>query len=576
MGKNVNLKLLIVLVLILIGLYKLYPTFRNYTITPEEKTRIEEEDPESFKGAIKLGLDLQGGIRMVLQLDKSKLSDDEQKDALSRALEVIRNRIDQFGVSEPIIQTQGDDRIIVELPGFHNIDRAKKLVGSTAQLEFKLVREADDLGPTLDAVDRVLKKGTVEDSGQAAGTEDEKKGADTAKDKKEKGEGEKTGDQPEDLFESVEEELPDTLTDEQKQALEYEKELQEEHPFRSLLIKAGMDIAVPKKNILKVKRLLSDTQVVKVVSKGVEFAWSAELEGEKGSEFRRLYLLKRKSEITGSYLNDANPNINQGGINAGQAVVNMTLSGDGARRFSKITGANIDKRLAIVLDRQVYSAPVIRTKIPNGRAEITGMGNFEEARDLSIVLRAGALPAPMKIIEERTVGPTLGSDSIDKGIKAAYVGMVLVIIFILIYYKACGFIAISALCLNILFLLSILASMGLTLTLPGIAGIILTIGMAVDANVIINERIKEELDTGKNVRADLDSGSNRAFWTIFDANVTTLITGVILHYYGSGPIKGFAITLIIGILSSMFTAIWVTRQIFNKVTLSFNVKKLII
>lgn len=567
MTKNVNLKIAIIVALLAISFYKLYPTYKVNRLTVDQRKELEVRDPAAFKGAIKLGLDLQGGIRLVFQIDKSKLSPDQANDAVSRALEVIGNRVDQFGISEPIIQQQGEDRIIVEMPGFHDIDRAKKLVGSTALLEFNLVREAEDVGPAIDAIDRYLKRTNAPGDSSldsSSSTVKETAAVDSAK---------ADSGKALDLFGETGK-TEDSLSTEEKAAEQYEKELKDDKPFTALLIKAGYDIAVPWKNIPRAQQILNDPAVKEALPKGVKFAWSAEKEGEPGSEYKRIYLLKSTPEITGSYLEDAKPSISQGGMESGQAVVNMTLNGDGARRFSKISGANIDKRLAIVLDGQIYSAPVIRSKIPNGRAEITGMGNYEEARDLSIVLRAGALPAPMDIIEERVVGPSLGRDSITMSLWAFLVGTILIILYVLVIYRLTGFNVLFALVLNIVGLMAILAGMGLTLTLPGIAGIILTMGMAVDGNVLINERIKEELRTGKTVRAAIEAGYKRAFSAIFDSNLTTIITGVILHYYGTGPIKGFAVTLIIGLLVSMFTGIWVTRQVFNKVTTSWNVQKL--
>ncbi|MBL8026692.1 MAG: protein translocase subunit SecD [Fibrobacteres bacterium] len=570
--KNVNLKLLLVVGLLLIALYKLYPTYRFHTATPEQRAVLEEKNPDEYKGAIKLGLDLQGGIRLVLELDKSKLSEKEAKDATDRALGVIRNRVDQFGVSEPVIQKQGDERIIVEMPGFSDISRAKKLVGSTAQLEFKLVREAEDLGPAIDAIDRFVKKGVVADSASGDSSKVAAAG-DSATAKKD------TASSAKDLFGATAAPVDSTakdsaLSDEEKEAERIQKEMENEKPFTSLLVKAGYDIAVPRKNIDRVKRMIAEASAAGVISPALEFAWQSEMEGEKGDEFRRLYLLKSKAELTGSFLKDAKPSVDQSGMSAGGSVVNMTLDKEGGKRFSKVTGANVDKRLAIVLDGQVFSAPVIKGKISGGSAEISGMANYEEARDLSVILRAGALPAPLNIIEERIVGPSLGRDSVEQGTKATILGFSLVCLFMLVLYRKTGTLAIVALLLNVIFLLSVLAGMGLTLTLPGIAGIILTIGIAVDANVIINERIKEELATGKTVKASITTGYSRAFTAIFDANLTSIITAIILQYYGTGPLKGFAITLIIGLVSSMFTAIWVTRQIFNRMMLKGEMSKL--
>lgn len=561
MVKNANLKLFFVVLLFAIAVYKLYPTIRFHSTSPADRAKLEFENPNEFNGAIKLGLDLQGGIRLVMEIDKSKLSGDEASDALNRALGVIRNRVDQFGVSEPVIQKQGDKRIVVEMPGFSDIERAKNLVGSTAQLEFKLVREAEELGPTIEAIDRFVKKGKLADSSvQAVAVRDSTPD---------------TSSSVADLFGSVaapKDSSKDTslMSDEEKSALEIEKSIEADRPFSSLLVKAGYDIAVPKNNIERVRRMIAEAMDAGVFSSSVEFAWGSSLEGDKskGNEFRRLYLLKSKAELTGAFLKDAKPSIDNSGFKGAGAVVNMTLNDDGGKRFSRVTAANVDKRLAIVLDGQIFSAPVIKGKISGGRAEISGMSSYEEARDLAVILRAGALPAPMDIIEERIVGPSLGKDSIDQGTKATALGFILVCLFMFVFYKKTGTLAVVALALNVVFLLAVLAGMGLTLTLPGIAGIILTIGIAVDANVIVNERIKEELETGKTVKAAVAAGYARAFKAIFDANITSLITAIILQYYGTGPLKGFAITLIIGIMSSMFTGVWVTRQIFNRVLLS--------
>jgi preprotein translocase subunit SecD len=261
-------------------------------------------------------------------------------------------------------------------------------------------------------------------------------------------------------------------------------------------------------------------------------------------------------------------------MEAGQAVVNLEMNRDGARRFSRVTAVNVQKFLAIVLDSTVYSAPQIRQKISQGQAQITGSFTNDEAKALAVVLPAGALPAPVTIEEERTVGPSLGQDSIIKGVNAFILGFILIIIFMIIYYKLSGVIADLALFLNLIFVLSIMASIGATLTLPGIAGLILTIGMAIDANVIIFERIREELSIGKTIRSAVDAGYSRAFVTIMDANITTLFTAAILMWVGTGPIKGFAITMIFGIIVSLFTALFLTRVIFNIITSSKNLKKL--
>jgi protein-export membrane protein SecD len=289
-----------------------------------------------------------------------------------------------------------------------------------------------------------------------------------------------------------------------------------------------------------------------------------------------VYLVNTQSELTGETITEADPRAGSqmDPTSIGKYEVSFTLNDDGARVFSRVTGANIKKRLAVVLDKQVYLAPEIQVKIRDGRSRITGMNSMEEAQDLSIVLRAGALPAPVRIIEERTVGPSLGLDSILSGSRSALYGMLLVALFMLFYYKISGLLADMALSLNILFIMAVMAYFNATLTLPGIAGIILTIGIAVDANVLIFERIREELLKGKTIKSAIDQGYGNAFSAIVDANVTTFIAGVVLYTFGSGPIKGFALTLMIGIVASMFTAIVVTRVVFDYAVSKWSFKKL--
>ncbi|MBI5872764.1 MAG: protein translocase subunit SecD [Candidatus Omnitrophica bacterium] len=389
---------------------------------------------------ISLGLDLQGGMYLILRVDTSKLAEKAKLDAVERALEIIRNRIDQFGVKEPLVQIQGEDRIVVQLPGLTDRGRALDLIGRTALLEFKMVSN-------------------------------------------------------------------DT-------------------------------------------KLISDALAGNVAA-GFELK---EAEDEK-------LLLNQTAELTGEYLETADVRFDQSSF--GQPVVSMKLKGDGIKKFADLTKNNVGSRLAIVLDGRVYSAPRINESIPNGEAVITGRFTPDEAKDLAIVLRSGALPAPLIVEEERTVGPLLGQDSIRKGIAACIVGVFLVFLFMFYYYGVTGLIANTALLLNILL---ILGGMGLfhgTLTLPGIAGIILTIGMAVDANVLINERMRDELKTGKAIRSAVANGYDKAFSAIFDSNVTTLIAAFFLFQFGTGPIRGFAVTLSIGLLASLFTSIVVTRVIFD-------------
>jgi preprotein translocase subunit SecD len=388
-------------------------------------------------------------------------SDREQieKLAVDQALETIRNRIDQFGVSEPDIRRQGLNRILIQLPGIKDTQRAKDLIGKTALLEFKLVDDTQSLDSAL--------KGS----------------------------------------------LP---------------------PGREILYQIDED---------------PETQRTS----------------------KTPFLLKKRTLLTGAYLTDARVQIDS---QFNEPYVSINFDKKGARIFERITGDNVQKRLAIVLDNSVYSAPVIQEKIAGGQARITGRFTTEEARDLAIVLRAGALPAPVNILEERTVGPSLGADSIRKGLLSMCIGGLLVIIFMVIYYKTSGLIADLALLLNILLIGAGLAAFQATLTLPGIAGIILTIGMAVDANVIIFERIREEMAIGRTPRASIDAGYDRATLTILDANVTTLIAAVVLFQFGTGPVKGFAVTLSLGVIASMFTALILSRMIFDYILMNRKVKTL--
>lgn len=419
MRRNIKWKVLIIIIVLGVCIFLMYP--------PKEK--------------IKLGLDLRGGMHLVLEVDTAKLPPGSKpSDAVDRALEIIRNRVDKFGVSEPVIQRQGKGRIVVQLPGLKDPQRAKKLIGSTALLEFKLVDN--------ERLDE----------------------AETGK-----------------------------------------------------------------------------------IPKGYEI-----LEDDEGKK----YLVKKEPELTGASLVNAWVATSPSAIMA-ETVVSLEFNKKGARDFARVTGAHVGEQLAIVLDGKVKSAPVIKSRIDGGRAQIEGNFSLEEARDLKIILLAGSLPAPIKIIEERTVGPSLGQDSIRKGIIASIVGFVLVVLFMSIYYQLSGIIANIALVGCLIMLLGGLAGFKGTLTLPGIAGIILTMGMAVDANILIFERIREELRTGKTVKAAIDEGYKKAFNTVFDSQFTTLITALILFIFGTGPIKGFAITLSLGILISLFTAVVITKVVFD-------------
>lgn len=495
---------------------------------------------------------------------------DEAEDAINRTLEVLRNRIDQFGVSEPSIQKQGSNRIVIELAGVTSIQRAKNVISSTAQLEFKLVQEPDIVWSVLDDVDRVMR---VKQKGDAlADTLAQEVAVDSAT-FADGQQAEETEASIEDLFgDQVEEEV------EEDTSLLVDQNTFSDKPFTALLrqIPGSGYIAIPLQNVRAVQRIINLPEVQAVIPNDSEFLFGNEPFVYGEDQFEKLYLTKKEPELLGEMLSDASVQISGGtqSMNAGAPYVSMELNNEGAKVFSKVTGMNIDRQLAIVLDNKVSSAPVIQTKITTGSAMIEGTFTMEEAQDLALILRAGALPAPLYSITENTVGPSLGADSIKMGTNSALIGLLAVIVFMVIYYKAAGMVADFALFLNIIFLFAVMAAFHATLTLPGIAGIILTVGMSVDANVLIFERIREELKTGKTIRASIDAGYGRAFTTILDANVTTLITAVVLYSFGTGPIKGFALTLAIGILASMFTAIVVTRLVFDIVTSRLAIKKL--
>jgi SecD/SecF fusion protein len=503
----------------------------------------------------------------------------ESENAIDRALQVLRNRIDQFGVSEPSITKQGSRRIVVELAGILDPERAKSVIGKTAQLEFKLVKEPDLTRSIVYKIDNVVKKrryGTVDSLALAEATSPDTTKQDTTKI------NEKVRDEKE---VNLDELFGKTSGTEQVSGgdttVSVDKDMFEDNPFIALFaqIENRRELAAPKQNMRAIDVILNYPEVREVIPNDSEFLWGKDPVRVGDKEYYFLYFVKKTPELTGDYIEDARVNVvgesmSSSRTRAGEAEVMLELNSRGAKDFARITGANVGKFLAIVLDNKVASAPQIKERIPNGQSSITGMRDVDEAKNLEIVLRAGALPARLESIEERTVGPSLGQDSIQKGQYSAIIGLLFVVIFMLIYYRLSGIVADFALVLNIIFLMAILAGLHATLTLPGVAGVILTIGMAVDANVLIFERIREELRSGKTIRVAIDAGYGRAFITILDANVTTLLTALVLYQFGTGPVQGFAITLAIGIIASMFTAIVVTRFIFDFVTTKWEIKKL--
>ena len=601
MNSKLRTRLLLILFIFGLGIYSLWPTIKYQLLSDTEKNNLSKEEVEYLQSnSIKQGLDLKGGIYIVLEVDlpqlvnnlannkdkkfdifindlkdgytnnsvdffelfDSKATNQDLKlpryfitygktkdqiieqlkfqadDSINRIIEIIQNRVDQFGVSEPTIQKQGNDRVIIELAGIQDSERARGLLQSTALLELMIVKDVESTNTIIRQIDNL----SYSDNqiGIKSQNEDATNGGD--------------------LFSSDNE----------------VNDLQ----FSSLLIGIGSDLAIDKENLEQFNSILSQENIKQLLeATGSNFLFSNSSRiflndfGEE-EEVYIVYHLVNNAELTGGVIENAQVRLSQSGATAGQPIVQMEMNSAGSREWARITGANIKKRIAIVLDKKVHMAPVINSQIFGGSTVIEGLDSVEEAEDVAIVLRAGALPVPVTIIDQKIVGPSLGADSVQQGTTSILIGLVLVVLFIIFYYRMSGFIASFSLIWTLILLLGILALLQATLTLPGIAGLILTVGMSIDANVIIFERIREELRKGKTVRSAIDSGYQRAITTIVDANLTTGIAAGVLYQYGTGPIKGFATVLFWGIVVSMFTAIIVTRFLFDFTTSRRNVEKL--
>ena len=540
---------------------------------------VPKEGPNGEKiPAINLGLDLQGGMHLAVEIDDpdGTLTDEARADAIDRTLTTVRNRIDEFGVREPTIQKSGDDRIIVELAGIEDPDRAKAIVERTAFLQFKIVREDDGFREALPRLDRVIVQAVGAENLPAAVTEEEEAPALTQL----LGEAQDTLGAPEvELLESAEA-FGDSLAQDTAGAQEApdaeaaDSALQEEtrivpsqdrslRPLTAMLLESGRPgmFLVAEENVPTVTEYIELPEFKEALPRNTTLNWGLVPQSTSGGAYRELYVLEAEPLVTGEYLADAGPAARDPQFN--QPYVPFEMTRQGARIFERGTGRNVGRLMAIVLDGRVQSAPVIRQTLSR-RAQIElGTGSqFQEAQDLALVLRAGALPQPIRIVEERTIGPSLGADSIRQGRTAFLIGLIGVVLIMIWYYKIAGVLAVMALASYVVFVLGGLAGLGATLTLPGIAGLILSVGMAVDANVLIFERIREELEAGKTVRTAVDQGFEQATSAIVDANLTTLITAAILYQFGTGPVRGFAVTLSIGIIASFFTALFVTKTLF--------------
>ena len=601
MNNKLRTRLLLILFIFGLGIYSLWPTIKYQLLSDTKKNNLSKDEVEYLeKNTIKQGLDLKGGIYIVLEVDLPQLVNNlaknkdkkfdiflndlkdgytnnsvdffelfdnkatnqdlklpryfitygktknqiieqlqfEANDSINRIIEIIQNRVDQFGVSEPTIQKQGNDRVMIELAGIQDSERARGLLQSTALLELMIVKDVESTNTIIRQIDN------LSSSENQIGIKSQNDNATNVGD----------------LFSSDNE----------------VNDLQ----FSSLLLGVGNDLAVDEENLEQLNSILSQDNVKQLLeATGSNFLFSNTSKtflndfGEE-EEVYIIYHLANNAELTGGVIENAQVRLSQSGVTAGQPIVQMEMNSAGSREWARITGANIKKRIAIVLDKKVHMAPVINSQIFGGGTVIEGLDSVEEAEDIAIVLRAGALPVPVTIIDQKIVGPSLGADSVRQGTSSILIGLVLVILFIIFYYRMSGFIASFSLIWTLILLLGILALLQATLTLPGIAGLILTVGMSIDANVIIFERIREELRKGKTVRSAIDAGYQRAITTIVDANLTTGIAAGILYQYGTGPIKGFATVLFWGIVVSMFTAIIVTRFLFDFTTSRKNLEKL--
>ena len=536
-------RLLLIAAAIGLSVFALFP---RATVVRESKPDGTSVNTTKRQFPLKYGLDLQGGMHLALEVDESKGAVANKKDALGRAIRTVRNRIDQFGVSEPVVQQAGDDRIIVELPGIDDQQRAVDLLKNSAFLQFQITDETNALEKSLPRMDAAVRSQGLDRAAPATGAAAPAgpsaaaplpgllAAADTAK--------KAAGD-------SAKKPATDTVAKDANGPI-------------TKMIQPGSfpgQYYVKQTDVERLTKWLGDTVVKgaiapgKVIRFGVDSVFAA---GQPA--VRALYVLDSKPIITGEYLTDAKPNSNplEGGY-----IVEFEFNAEGGRIFRRETGKHVKDNMAVVLDDRVMTAPTINSAIGrNGQITLGGSG-LQEAQDLALVLRAGALPVPLKVAEIRNIGASLGQDSIDKGKLAFGIAILMVIVIMVGYYRFSGAIAVVALALYVFFTLAALAGFGATLTLPGLAGLVLGVGIAVDANVLIFERIREEMDRGKSARLSIDEGFKHALSAIVDTSVATILSGAVLYQYGTGPVRGFAVTLVVGVAASLFTAIFVTRTL---------------
>ena len=532
---NLKYRLLTIVLLVLASVWTLYPR----TVVE----RVKRDGVFVFdtiqRVPLKRGLDLVGGMHLTLEIDESKGAVADKSEALDRALTVVRSRIDEFGVAEPVVQKIGNDRIAVELPGIDDPVRATEVVQKSAYLQFQITDKSQAFERNVARFDGILRdKGII-----AAAKADTGKGAAKSA--------------LPNLFATT-----DTGAKAAGDSAAADTATRSNGPFATKVGKApggdpGM-FMVAETDRDEIDAYLQHPDIQAAMPPGKQIKWGADTIMSGSVAYRGLYVLDARPIITGEYLTDAKPNTVPGeGV-----IVEFQLNNEGGRRFKSETGKHVRDYMAIVLDDRVMSAPVIQSAIGT-RGQITmGGSGLQEAQDLALVLRAGALPVPLIVADRRTIGASLGQDSIDKSIRAGLVAIALVVLIMLVYYRFSGLMAVGGLVLYVLYTLAVLAGFGATLTLPGLAGFVLGIGIAVDANVLIFERIREELDHGKSVRTAIDEGFKHAMTAIIDTNVSTALTALVLYQYGTGPVKGFAVTLLAGLAATLVACVFSVRTFY--------------
>ncbi len=526
---NLKTRLISIAVMIGVSLFALFPRTVTERVKRADGTFV---DTLVRRVPLKRGLDLQGGMHLTLEIDDTKQKVDNVSDALERALVVVRSRIDEFGVAEPLVQKVGEDRIIVELPGIEDPARATAVVQRSAFLQFQITDETQAFERAIPRLDGIVReKGLSVATGPSVG-------GDTAK----------SANALSNLFQNADSAAGDTAG------------TAVDGPFRRSISPGQMpgQYVVADKDFTLIDGLLRAPEIVAALPPGKDIHWGRDSVVLGQQVYRTLYVLDSRAIIDGTFLTNATPN--QDPLEG--AKVDFVFNTEGGQRFRRETGKHIGDNMAIVLDDRVMSAPVIQSAI-GSRGQITmGNNDLQAAQDLSLVLRAGALPVPLRVEETQTIGASMGTDAIRQGLFSGALGIVLVILIMVVYYRFSGFLAVCGLAFYVLVTLAILAGFDATLTLPGIAGFVLSIGMAVDANFLIFERIREEMDAGRTTRLAIDEGFNHAWSAIIDTHVTTALTAAILYQFGTGPVRGFAVTLLAGLAASLVSAIFVVRTLF--------------